>query len=156
MNSHVRTLMVMLYGVAATWAGDLIGYEEAVRRAMGNDPQLAATRGALQDHAGDGTAVSLGDPEVATLTENLGADELELVLSVPVKLGGTRRARASHARAARLEQQARRIAVRADVIRRYALVLSLALICRQLEAAVAAQEGDLQRIASHVQSDAVM
>lgn len=126
-------------------AATFVGYEEAVSRALEGNPEIAALQKTQDESQADVRAVSgLPDPELQLFTENLGADELELTLTVPFEIGGKRRTRRDQAqlrvRIAELELEAKRIAIRAEVMRRYALASSLTALCERLDSQIEQQE----------------
>jgi len=124
--------MLVLVLATALAPARTVSFAEAWEMVRQNNPTLAAAGVAVRAaEAKLGQARLIPNPELEVMTEEYGRSEVEVALTLPLELGGQRRARIRAARAAldiaSIDEVMTSLQVRAETLRRFGSALALKL-----------------------------
>ena len=109
---------------------EILHFEQIKQKALNNNPGLSAGKSAIKAAEAEiRQAGAFPNPELEIGSENFGDNEIEVVLTQPLEIWGKRKARVQLAgkalRAAELENDATRLGLEAEIVRRCVPILSL-------------------------------
>ncbi len=140
---------------------EALNFEQIKQKALNNNPGLSAGNSAIK--AAEAEILQAGailNPELEISSENFGENAIEVVLTQPVEIGGKRNARIQLARkalrAAELENDATRLGLEAEIIRRCVPILGLQKKIAVLDSLASAMGESLTDIKRRIQAGAAM
>ncbi len=140
---------------------EALDFEQIKQKALNNNPGLSAGNSAIK--AAEAEILQAGEilnPELAIGAENFGENTIEVVLTQPVEIGGKRNARIQLAkkalRAAELENDAIRLGLEAEIIRRCVPILGLQKKIAVLDSLSSVMEESLTGIKRRIHAGAAM
>lgn len=140
---------------------EVLNFEQIKQKALNNNPGLSAGNSAIK--AAEAEILQAGailNPELEISSENFGENAIEVVLTQPVEIGGKRNARIQLARkalrAAELENDATRLGLEAEIIRRCVPILGLQKKIAVLDSLASAMGESLTDIKRRIQAGAAM
>ncbi len=140
---------------------EALNFEQIKQKALNNNPGLSAGNSAIK--AAEAEILQAGailNPELEISSENFGENAIEVVLTQPVEIGGKRKARIQLARkalrAAELENDATRLGLEAEIIRRCVPILGLQKKIAVLDSLASVMGESLTDIKRRIQAGAAM
>ncbi|MCD4778819.1 MAG: TolC family protein, partial [Desulfobacterales bacterium] len=140
---------------------EALNFEQIKQKALNNNPGLSAGNSAVK--AAEAEILQAGailNPELEISSENFGENAIEVVLTQPVEIGGKRNARIQLARkalrAAELENDATRLGLEAEIIRRCVPILGLQKKIAVLDSLASVMGESLTDIKRRIQAGAAM
>jgi len=140
---------------------EALNFEQLKQKALNNNPGLSAGNSAIKAAEAEiRQAGAILNPELEISSENFGENEIEVVLTQPVEIGGKRKARIQLARkalrAAKLENDATRLGLEAEIIRRCVPILGLQKKIAVLDSLASVMEESITDIKRRIQAGAAM
>jgi cobalt-zinc-cadmium efflux system outer membrane protein len=140
---------------------EALNFEQIKQKALNNNPGLSAGNSAVK--AAEAEILQAGailNPELEISSENFGENAIEVVLTQPIEIGGKRNARIQLARkalrAAELENDATRLGLEAEIIRRCVPILGLQKKIAVLDSLASVMGESLTDIKRRIQAGAAM
>ena len=138
-----------------------LDFEQIKLKALNNNPGLSAGNSAIKAAEAEiRQAGAIENPELEISSEAFGENEIEVVLTQPVEIGGKRKARIQLAQKAlqakELENHATRLGLEAEIIRRCVPILGLQKKIAILDSLASVMEESLTDIKRRVQAGAAM
>ena len=140
---------------------EALNFEQIKQKALNNNPGLSAGNSAVK--AAEAEILQAGailNPELEISSENFGENAIEVVLTQPIEIGGKRNARIQLARkalrAAELENDATRLGLEAEIIRRCVPILGLQKKIAILDSLASVMGESLTDIKRRIQAGAAM
>ncbi len=138
-----------------------LDFEQINLKALNNNPGLSAGNSAIKAaEAKIQQAGTIPNPELEISSENFGDNEIEVVLTQSLEIGGKRKTRIQLARkalrAAELENDAARLGLEAEIIRRCVPILGLQKKIAVLASLASVMEESLTGIKHRISEGAAM
>jgi cobalt-zinc-cadmium efflux system outer membrane protein len=138
-----------------------LDFEQIKLKVLNNNPGLSAGNSAVKAAEAEiRQAGAIENPELEISSEDFGENEIEVVLTQPVEIGGKRKARIQLAqkalKAKELENHATRLGLEAEIIRRCVPILGLQKKIAILDSLASVMEESLTDIKRRVLAGAAM
>ena len=140
---------------------EIFDFEQIKQKTLNNNPALSAGKSAIKAAEAEiRQAGAIPNPELEISSEEFGKNEIEVVLTQPLEIWGRRKARIQVARkalcAAELENDATRLGLEAEIIRRCLPILGLKKKITVLDSLAAVMGESLTGIKRRIQAGAAM
>ena len=140
---------------------ETLNFEQIKQKALNNNPGLSAGNSAIKAAEAEiRQAGAIPNPELEIGSENFGDNEIEVVLTQPLEIWGKRKARIQLAgkalRAAELENDATRLGLEAEIVRRCVPILGVQKKLAILDSLASVMGESLTDIKRRIQAGAAM